>query len=102
MSYITLNEAKEHCRVELDFIEDDFYIDSLIGVAESAVARHIHEDLADLEVEGVLDPTLIHAIKLMVSHFYEMRDPVVQGLSIAKVPFTVEYLLDNDWNRTIK
>ncbi|GAG62152.1 unnamed protein product [marine sediment metagenome] len=101
MPYISLNEAKEHCRVELDFLEDDFYITSLIKVAESAVSHHIHEDLAVLEVEGILDPTLIQAIKLMVGHFYDSREPTVRGLSIAKVPMTVEYLLDNDWNRTI-
>ncbi len=101
MAYISLNEVKQHCRVELDFNEDDFYLTDLVGVAEIAVANHIHEDLADIEVDGVLPANVLHAIKLLVGHFYDSREPAVRGLSIAKMPYTVEYLLDNEWNRTI-
>jgi hypothetical protein len=39
MAYVTLEEAKDHCRV--DFDDDDVYILSLIDVAETAVLNEV-------------------------------------------------------------
>lgn len=101
MAYITLNEAKKHLNVDEDFIDDDNYITALIDMAEVVIANHIHDTLADLEVVGELPLPLIHAIKLMISNFYENREPVAIGTIATKLPFSFEYLLDSYTNRTI-
>lgn len=36
---------------------------------------------------------LRHAIKLLIAHWYESREPVVTGTIVTEVPKTVEYLL---------
>jgi uncharacterized phiE125 gp8 family phage protein len=38
--------------------------------------------------------TIKHAIKLMVSHWYECREPIVTGTTIANVPDSAKSLLD--------
>lgn len=42
--------------------------------------------------EDVPEP-IRHAIRLMVSHMHEHREPVVAGVSLASVPMSIEYLL---------
>jgi uncharacterized phiE125 gp8 family phage protein len=37
---------------------------------------------------------LIHAIKLLIGHWYENRESVVTGTQVNEVPDTVQYLLD--------
>lgn len=39
MAYVTLDEAKDHCRV--DYTDDDIYITDLISVAETAILNEI-------------------------------------------------------------
>lgn len=39
MSYITLEEAKDHCRV--DYTDDDHYIEQLISVAETLIIAEV-------------------------------------------------------------
>lgn len=40
-------------------------------------------------------PTLIHAVRLLVSHFYEMRSPVVAGISADEIPLGLRHLLES-------
>jgi uncharacterized phage protein (predicted DNA packaging) len=101
MAYITLNEAKKHCNIDEDFVDDDIYLTGLIDMAEAVVANHIHDTLADLEVDGKLPLPLIHGIKLMIGNFYENREPVLVGTISAALPYSFEYLLDTYTNRTI-
>lgn len=101
MAYITLTQAKKHCNIDEDFLDDDIYVTGLIDMAEVVVANHIHDTLADLEVDGVLPAPLLHAIKLMIGNFYENREPVLVGTISAALPFSFEYLLDSYTNRTI-
>jgi len=37
---------------------------------------------------------LMHAMKLLVSHWYSMREPVAQGQWVQQVPLTVHALLE--------
>ena len=89
--YVTIEQAKDHLRV--DFDDDDFYIKDLIAVAEASVANEIGTTLASNEVGGVLPMPLYQAILLMTGHLYATREPVMVGVSVAKCPFTLEYLL---------
>lgn len=158
MAYVTLEQAKDHLRVNFD--DDDIYIEDLIAVAEASVLNEIKAfttgvgtvttnatttltgdgttftDLkaADVlkvvgettriissvtsdtvlivtvafstsassltfEVEssplisGVLPKPLYQGILLMIGHLYSSREPVVTGVGVMKVPFSLEYLL---------
>ena len=102
MAYITLNEAKAQCNIDLDFTEDDNYFNSLIAMVEVACANHIHDTLADLEdVDGNIPAPLVHGMKILLSHFYENREAVAIGISVASIPYSFEYLFDPYVNRTI-
>ncbi len=159
MAYVTLEQAKDHLRVNFD--DDDVYINTLIDVAETSVLNEIKAFTAgagtvttngttsltgdsdckftnykalDLikvvgetsriisavtsdtaltvtvafstsdseltfEVEssplvsGVLPKPLYQGILLMIGHLYSSREPVVTGVGVMKVPFSLEYLL---------
>ena len=167
--YVTLEEAKDHLRV--DFDDDDVYIYNLIGTAQTAVLNEIKahqqgpgtvetdgtaalvgsdttssstkflqykagdfirvdgetertiatitddqnltvtvaftnsESGLDYTVESsplesdVLPLPIKQAILLMVGNLYEHREPVIAGVSVMKIPFSIEYLLApyKDW-----
>jgi hypothetical protein len=92
-AYATLEQAKDHLRV--DFDDDDIYIIDLIDVAEASVANEIGSTLASNEVGGVLPKPLYQAILLMVGQLYNSREPIIVGTGVVKVPFTLEYLLSS-------
>ena len=91
MSYVTLEQAKDHIRV--DFDDDDVYIGDLIDVAEASVANEIGSTLASNEIGGELPKPLYQGILFMVGHLYNSREPVIIGTGVVKVPYTLEYLL---------
>lgn len=90
--YITVKEAKKHLNIDDSFTDDDKYITDLINVAEDAVSKHLDIALNALMVGGTLPPAITHSILLMVGNLYANREPV-SYTSIAKVPYTLEYLL---------
>lgn len=102
MAYITLTEAKKHLNIDADWTEDDTYITALIDMVETIVENHIHDTLSELEDESNNLPLpLVHAMKLLIGNFYENREPVAVGVSVATLPYSFEYLLDSYVNRTI-
>lgn len=90
--YVTVDDAKKHLNIDASFTDDDTYISDLITVAEDAVSRHIDIALDELVVGGALPPSIIHSILLMVGNLYANREPV-SYTTVAKVPYTLEYLL---------
>lgn len=90
--YITVNEAKKHLNIDASFTDDDNYISGLILVAEDAVSKHLDIALEDLVVDGTLPSAIIHSILLMVGNLYANREAVAYT-TVAKVPYTLEYLL---------
>jgi hypothetical protein len=162
--YVTLEEAKDHCRV--DYTDDDIYINDLIKVAQASVLEEIKgrykcagtvttaastalvgDDTTFLDykvgdtirvetetdrviatitddknltvtlafttsdsgltfkvepsplVSSALPKPIKQAILMMIGHLYNMSEPVVPGVSVSKVPYTLEYLLApyKDW-----
>lgn len=93
MGYISLEEAKSHLRV--DFDDDDRYINELIDVAEASLANNLGITLGDLLLSGSLSDLpadLKHAERVLVSNWYENREPV-SGLTVKEVPFSLNYLI---------
>lgn len=90
--YVTVDDAKKHLNIDASFTDDDTYISDLITVAEDAVSRHIDIALDELVDGGSLPPSIIHSILLMVGNLYANREPV-SYTTVAKVPYTLEYLL---------
>ena len=100
--YLALDEAKHHCRVDTDFTDDDAYIVELVLAAEVSLASRIHDTLADLEDgNGQLPLDLKHALKFIVGQWYENREPVVLGTITAKIPHTLDDIIQDYINRTI-
>jgi hypothetical protein len=91
MAYVTLEQAKDHLRV--DFEDDDIYIGDLIAVAEQSVENEIGTTLASNLTGGVLPKPLYQAVLLMVGNLYASRESVLIGTGCVKIPFSLEYLL---------
>lgn len=51
---------------------------------------------------GVLPKPVYQAMLLMVGQLYENREPIINGTSTAKLPFTLEYLLAPYKNWVVK
>ena len=86
MEYITLEEAKKHLNVELDYTDDDKNIESLVDVAEAKVAKELCvkvEELATIDGGSQIPHPLKQAILLNVGLFYANREEVTytQGKS---------------------
>lgn len=90
--YITLKLAKKHLQIDDDFKDDDEYLLMLIQVAEDAVAQTLDVPLASLLKGGVLPKSVTHSILLLIGNLYANREPVSYS-TVAKVPYTIEYLL---------
>ena len=106
--YINLKDAKQHLRV--DFADDDAYIMSLISMVEMAVELEIGDSLEGLEItegEGEdetkhLPERLRQSMLLMLGHFYLVREPVIVGASVVKVPYGFDWLIAPFKNWTVK
>jgi len=94
--YLTLTQAKQHLNLDVDFIDDDDYITSLMQVAEASVELHINQKLIDVvAVNGeVLPLPLMHAMLLMVGNLYANREIVSFSMKTLEIPFNYRYLLN--------
>ena len=95
MPYISLEDAKSHLRV--DFDDDDRYIESLVGAAEASLGHNLGITLENLFLSGSLSELpadLKHAEKLLVSQWYENREPVnFRNLMARELPYSFQYLI---------
>lgn len=47
-----------------------------------------------LKSDGTTFPkTLKHAMLILIGHFYQHREPIMVGVSVAKIPYSFKYLL---------
>ena len=96
--YLTIDDMKKHLNVDHD--EDDAYILELMKVAEDAVATWLNRPLSDFVdphedgvcPHGVLKPSIVHAIRLLVGSWYASRESVTFG-SASELPHGVAFLL---------
>lgn len=100
MNYLTLSQIKKQLNIDTEFTDDDLYLTQLGGVAEEIVARHIDQNLSDLESEeGNLPLPIIQAMLLQVGSLYMTRENI-SNVNLNKIPFSYEYLLATFKNRT--
>ncbi|MCE9880644.1 head-tail connector protein [Hafnia paralvei] len=86
---ITLDEAKKHCRIELDFDFEDDLIQGYIMAALEICQKHIGKRFDDgLE----FNPAIKVGCLLLISHWYENREIVADKTK--DLPFTTVSL----WN----
>lgn len=92
--YIQLDQAKDHLRIEQDWLDDDEYILSLIEIAENAVRVHTNESFESIAEKngGCIPPPLFQAALLMVGNLYQNREMV--GTKVHELPFNYQYLID--------
>lgn len=94
MGYITLEQIKKHCNVDLDFTDDDGYLEALAEASFEVVSKYIDCPLTQLEDEnGALPKSLIHAMLLWIGQQYAVRE-AVSTASLSPVPTAFELLCD--------
>jgi len=94
--------VKQHCRIELDFADDDTLLDTYIQAAwryvETWTRRTLYES-ADQEgyaedCDGLLlSDDVIAAMLLLIGHWYANRETVNVGNITSEMPFATEALL---------
>ena len=98
MNFLTIEQIKIQCRLELDDTSQDSQLAMLGDVAEQAVADHLNRTLypdavPEDEANGlVVNPPVRMAMLLMVGQLYENRE-ATSDLSLKEVPLAYQYLL---------
>lgn len=90
MSYLTLHEAKKHCRIEVT--DDDDWLAFLIDAAEAHVAQWLNRPLSDLasssnsppDLDAQLPPDVRLGILMHVQDAYENRSTQEAGVSVSE------------------
>lgn len=95
--YLSLQQVKQH--LIIDHNDDDQYLADLITVAENAVCKDLNlHSLKEIEdCTGMLPPSVIHAVLLLIGTLYANRESVSYG-NPTVVPHSYQYLLDLNRN----
>lgn len=90
--YVSVEDLKKHLNV--DFDDDDNYLESLSLTAQVSIEAKIQRPLTDEKcmLEDKLNPMLIHAIKIIAGTLYANRESVSFGQP-KSVPYTIDWLL---------
>lgn len=90
MDYLELDEIKKQIVMDLDYHDEDEYLESLGDTAEQLVATHIDRNLADVVAynDGELPAPLKHAMKMIVEYLYDNR-----GSAENEIPEAYFYML---------
>lgn len=88
--YVSVEEIKRH--LNIDYEEDDLYLQDLIEAAEDAIERFIQQPFSDVAVDGMLPASLKHAIRLMVGGFYANREPAAFATA-SEIPYNLHFLI---------
>ena len=90
--YVTIEELKRQVNLVEEYAGDNEYLDYILKVAHSSVEHDIHQPIGTFEKDGELDPMLRHAILIIASHFYTVREPIA-FVQPHIIPFTYQYLI---------
>lgn len=94
--YITLEEAKRHLEVDLDYTGDDQQITDIILDVEGIAASDLCVSLQELEAEnGALPRTIRRAMLLLIGSFYKNREDEILNSESAKMNSGYSRLISN-------
>lgn len=92
MNYLTLQDIKQHLRLEDTWHDEDETLVSIGEAAEAAVIKHIDSPIESLLEKGELPAPLKQAMLLLVGNFYDNRNSV-SYTSVTELPLAYNYLL---------
>ena len=94
MNYLTLTVIKKHLNIDVDFTEDDTYLEALGTAVEDVVSKYIDYPLEQLEdSEGNLPKALVFAMLLWIGTIYAVRESV-SSVNYNTIPNSFEMLCD--------
>lgn len=93
---ITLEEAKAHLEVDLDYTGDDQLITDIILDVEDIAAADLCVPLNELEAKyGALPRTIRRAMLLLIGSFYKNREDDIQNSESAQMYNSYRRLISN-------
>ncbi|WP_417723960.1 head-tail connector protein [Salipiger sp.] len=92
MSQLEVAELVRYCSAPEDG-SDDALLGDLQGAAEGFVQSYTRRDL-DAELPGAWPVDCLHAVKMLVAHWYQIREAMAEGAG-GEVPFGVRDLLSS-------
>lgn len=97
MNYLTLDEIKRQCNIDLEYTGDDEYLEMVGDAAEDMTAQLLDMPLDELEAEtGDLPASIRHALRMLVDYFYSVnRGSSENTPSIPEAVFTMLKLYRN-------
>lgn len=93
MTYLTLEQIKQHLNIDSDYTGDDNYLVALGEVVEAVVEKHIDNSLVSVSDGGELPPPLRHAMLLLIGNYYNTRESIA-FVQCSEIPLSYNYLLD--------
>lgn len=87
---VSIEEVKQHLRIDIDYRDEDNYIESLILVAEEVIEGDLRRGLS--EFEGNVPQSLKHAVLLLIGDFYNNREDS-SDLKFNQIPNGVKRLI---------
>lgn len=74
MQYLTLEEIKRQCNIDLDWNGDDAYLEMIGDSSEDLAAQILCCSLDEIEAEyGELPASIRHALRMLVDYFYSVN-----------------------------
>lgn len=74
MQYLTLDEIKRQCNVDLDYDGDNEILTMVGDSAEDFVSQLIDTELVEIYAKyGDIPPALRHAMRMMCDYFYSQN-----------------------------
>lgn len=96
--YITVSEMLIHLKLDAVEAEENSYITALIGAAVNTIANDINREILPNNQTATGDAVLMNnafklAAFLLVATWYENRESVAVGVSVAELPLAYHALI---------
>ena len=92
MQYLTLDEIKQQCGVDLNYHDDDQLLEMIGDSAEELTAQLLDCSLDELSAQnGELPAGLRHALRMLVDYFYSCQRG--SGESAPDVPNAIQMMI---------
>jgi len=101
---IVLREVKKHLRIDMDFVDDDAYLENLVKVATSIAENYVEKNIAYTETQLRIDNFCESWIKIHDGNFSSIKS-ILNASSVAISTTYTTYKHDDffqiEWESTI-